>query len=229
MFWWRCSHVPRHCFQEWFFFYTDNQAVVTYQPGHTMRTWPAADSLSKFTDVFFVFLIGADGWKKRHSVLCWTTYYPLAREPLTWCAFFAHAWWFCTFLWRSPPWAGKNCFWCCAGSCLWTSTRSPFIRSDGLWFECAFDCVTWEKYFMKETGNSALQEKKKFPSAMSDQKYSISSKGPLMQNQFYQYFLSVDKDFFLFSSHKRVPELTIVMTHRTPGRSCNKALLWAGS
>lgn len=64
-------------------FDTDQQAVVTHQPGHTMRTWPAADSLSEFTDVFFVFLIGADGWKKKHSALCRTAYCPLAREPLT--------------------------------------------------------------------------------------------------------------------------------------------------
>lgn len=55
-----------------FFFFRDEQickrkhkqAIITYQPGHTMRTWPAADCLSEFTDLFIACLRGADEQKK---------------------------------------------------------------------------------------------------------------------------------------------------------------------
>lgn len=145
LFWWRCSHVPHHCFREWFFFVprrTNNQekpqinrpSLLINRATPWERGQRLTASLNPPTCSLY-FLIDADGWKKKaHSVVS-NSLLPISEGTVDpdmhdSRASFAHASWFCTFLRLSPPSGGKICFWCRAGFCLWTLTRSPFVRSD---------------------------------------------------------------------------------------------------
>lgn len=74
------------------------------------------------------FLIDADRWEKNCLLpISEGTVDPDMHDSR---AYFPHASWFCTFLRLCPPSGGKICFWRRAGFCLWTLTRSPFVRSD---------------------------------------------------------------------------------------------------